>query len=154
MLSPREGWKSNCTADREIWRCARKRIVWFQRENYVTYGDVALRLSQQMCNFFENDHSRPRRWCILNLHLVRLTVIFHVYRVVIRRDYGSNPNSQLKRHWKTVDSTSSKTSAGWERVSPRSERQGGGRTRYYMLVFHEKFASRSKFIIWVFPRTC
>lgn len=82
------------------------------------------------------------------------TVIFHLYRIVIRCDCNSNPNLQLRRHWKTVDSTSSKTSVGQEsfptyRVSRRRK----------SVLLHASFSrevrkSRSKFIIWEFPRTC
>lgn len=153
MLSPREGWKSNCMADREIWRCAQKRIVWFQRENYVTYGDVMLRPSQEMCNFCENDHTQPW-WCILNLHLVRLLWFFTFIALWFVTTTAPIPTCSWRDIEKLYIAPPRKLPQA-ERVSPRSElHQGEERARYYMLVFHEKFASRSKFIIWVFPRTC
>lgn len=90
--------------------------VWFPSEDYAAYEDVA-----------HIPRPYPNKACILSKMItsgvlfrfashaaIAQTVIFHLYRIVIRCDCNSNPNLQLRRHWKTVDSTSSKTSVGQE----------------------------------------
>lgn len=155
----REGWKSNHAADREIWRFAWKHIVWFPSEDYiVAYENVAHiprhYIPIKRVHFQKWLRPETSRNVLFRFAAIAQTVIFHLYRIVIRCDCNSNPNLQLRRHWKTVDSTSSKTSVGQEsfptyRVSRRRK----------SVLLHASFSrevrkSRCKFIIWEFPRTC